>query len=73
MSKTLIVILEDSLFFSLPNKPIFHEVIEYMVERDFVVYDIWGVLRRPLDGAVAQVGVCFVKGDGALHQSKQWA
>jgi FkbM family methyltransferase len=71
---TEVYILEVSLFsFSdLPNIPIFTDVINFMLNRDYVVYDFPGFLRRPLDGALGQCDICFVKKNSFLRSSNDW-
>jgi FkbM family methyltransferase len=71
--KTEIYILEVSLYEFSKGMPIFHEVINFMFERGYVAYDFPGFLRRPLDGALSQCDICFVKKDGFLRTSKEWA
>ena len=67
-------ILEVSLFSfeDVPGMPTFSDVVTFMLERGYVVYDFPGFLRRPLDGALGQCDVCFVKADSFLRKSKQW-
>ncbi len=43
-----------------------------MFERGYVIYDIPGYLRRPLDGALAQLDICFVKSNSFLRNSIKW-
>lgn len=71
---TEVFILEVSLFpfNDGPGMPTFADVINFMLERDYVVYDFPGFLRRPLDGALGQCDVCFVKRDGFLRRSNDW-
>jgi len=68
-------ILEVSLFsFSdVPGMPVFADIINFMLERDYVVYDFPGFSRRPLDGALAQCDICFVKRNGFLRSSNDWS
>ncbi|ASU36290.1 FkbM family methyltransferase [Mucilaginibacter xinganensis] len=72
--KTEVFILEASLFsFSdVTGMPIFSEVMNFMLERDYLVYDFAGFSRRPLDGALGQCDICFVKRDGFLRSSNEW-
>ena len=72
---TEVYIVEVSLFpFSgVPGVPIITDVINFMLNRDYVVYDFPGFLRRPLDGALAQCDICFVKKNGFLKESNDWA
>ena len=72
---TEVYILEASLFsFSdLPGAPILSDVINFMSERDYVIYDFPGFLRRPFDGALGQCDICFVKRNGFLRASNVWS
>ncbi len=69
---TEVFILETSLFQFLDNMPIFHEVIAFMAERGYLAYDFPGFLRRPYDGTLGQVDVCFAKQDGVLRTTNRW-
>lgn len=70
---TEVYILEVSLFASdSPGMPIFSDVINFMLQRNYVVYDFPGFLRRPSDGALAQCDICFVKSDGMFRKSNNW-
>jgi hypothetical protein len=40
-----------------------------MKDRGFVAYDLFGAHTRPLDGALAQVDIVFVKERGRFRQS----
>jgi FkbM family methyltransferase len=72
IGKTEVFILEVSLFAFLNRQPIFHEVIAFMADRGYYVYDFIDFLRRPYDGALGQVDVCFVKSDGFLRAENCW-
>jgi FkbM family methyltransferase len=69
---TEVFILEISLFEFIKEQPIFHEVVAFMAERGYLVYDFPGFLRRPLDGALGQIDVCFVKQSGLLRKENLW-
>lgn len=71
---TEVFILEVSLFaFGTGDKmPEFAEVIKFMHDRGYVAYDFPGFLRRPLDNALGQCDVCFVKENGFLRESHNW-
>jgi FkbM family methyltransferase len=66
-------ILEVALHEFYPNTPLFSTVIDFMRERNYVVYDFPGFLRRPLDGALGYCYVCFVKADGIFRTSDKWS
>jgi FkbM family methyltransferase len=64
-----VVVLEVSLFQFVEDGPELHDVVALMKERGFVVYDLFGGHTRPLDGALAQVDLVFVKETGPFRQS----
>ncbi|MBW4524948.1 MAG: FkbM family methyltransferase [Phormidium tanganyikae FI6-MK23] len=67
-----VFILEVFLFPFLPGQPIFDQVISFMRDRGYVVYDFPGFSRRPLDGALGQCDICFVKENSFLRTSTSW-
>jgi FkbM family methyltransferase len=71
--RTELFILETSLFPFLPNQPLTREVIAFMAERDYELYDITEYLRRPYDGALGQVDLAFVKRHGFFRASNRWS
>jgi FkbM family methyltransferase len=73
LKKCEVVILETTLFNTFMDGPLFHEVVAYMAERDFCVYEITGQLYRPLDGALMQVDVVFVPRNSALRRYHAYA
>ncbi len=72
LPRTEAVVLETSLMRFHKLDPELHEVIAYMRERGFAVYDVCGGLRRPLDGALAQLDVTFVPTDGRLRADNRF-
>jgi FkbM family methyltransferase len=67
-------IMETSLipFADVPGMPVLAEVISFMKDRGYEVYDFGGFLRRPLDGALAQCDICFVRSNGMFRKSNNW-
>ena len=70
--KTELFILEVSLFKFADNVPPVHEVVSFMAERGYWVYDLCGYLRRPFDGALGQVDLAFAREAGVLRNSNRW-
>jgi len=68
-----VVILEVSFFKFLKDAPEFFDVINYMNNRNFVVYDVFDGHNRPIDGALAQRDILFVKENGRFRQTHSWA
>lgn len=71
--ETELFILETSLYEFMPGQPLVRDVISFMGDRGYEIYDITESLRRPLDGALAQVDLAFAKRDGTLRKSNQWS
>lgn len=67
------VILEVSFFRFFDGIPIFDEVVAYMKNHGFVVYDIVAGNTRPLDNALGQKDLIFVRTDGRFRQSQKWS
>lgn len=70
--KTEVFIIESSFFEFIEGTPLFSEVVSFMAERGYEVYDFPGFLRRPYDNALGQVDICFVKRNGILRSSNAW-
>lgn len=64
LHKTEVIVLEVSMFQFMKEAPEFSDVIFYMKEHGFVAYDIVLGLDRPLDNALGQIDVVFVKENG---------
>jgi FkbM family methyltransferase len=73
LKQTEVVILEVSLFEMLIDGPQLFDVMVYMKQRGFVLYDTWGFLYRPYDGALAQMDIAFVREDGIFRRSHAYA
>lgn len=69
---TEVFILEVSLFKFHKQTPTFKDVIKFMDEKGYEVYDFPGYLRRPFDGALGQVDICFARKNGLLRESNEW-
>lgn len=72
--KTEVFIIEVS-FYSFGDDigfPVFSDIVNFMLAKDYVVYDFPGFLRRPYDGALAQCDICFVKRNGFLRNTNRW-
>ena len=67
-----VVIVETSLIATLKNGPEFADVVALMKASNFVLFDITGVMRRPLDQALAQIDAVFVPSDSPLRRDHRW-
>ena len=67
------VVLETTLFGTLVGGPQLYDVIVKMKEYGFVVYDIYGLTYRPLDQALLQADIVFVREQGRFRESHVFA
>lgn len=72
LEESELVVLEVSLFQLFVDGPQFYDAVNYMKERQFVVYDIFGWHTRLLDGALAQVDLAFVKENGQFRKHHRY-
>ena len=61
------VVIESTAFGQI------NEVIDFMRDQDFAIYDILDHLYRPLDGALWQVDIAFVKREGRFRTQSSYA
>jgi FkbM family methyltransferase len=65
------VVCEVSFMQFAPGMPLIGDVMSFMAGRGFVAYDLIGLLHRPLDGALAQADVLFLRADNPLRAGVQ--
>ncbi len=68
LPETELVLLEVQLFQFFKQGPQFFDVISYMKSKGFVLYDIYDLIYRPFDGALAAVDAAFVKENGYFRK-----
>jgi FkbM family methyltransferase len=73
LRETEAVMIEVSLISPMIGGPQLFNVVEWMKRAGFVVYDIYGFLHRPLDGALWQVDLVFVREEGLFRTSNAFA
>lgn len=67
------VLLEVSLFRFFQGGPDICDVIAYMRSRGFAPYDVHELQYRPLDNALSQVDIVFVKENGLFRRRHHFA
>jgi FkbM family methyltransferase len=67
------LVLETTTFSIYDNATTFSDVIRYLDERGFVVYEIFEPKYRPLDGAMHQIDVAFVQRKGRFRREHAYA
>lgn len=65
------VLLEVAVIEINQGAPLLHDVVAFMKARGYVTYDILEIHRRPLDKALNQVDMMFIKEHSQLIASKQ--
>lgn len=70
---TEVIALEVSLFKLMKDAPDFYEIINYMKKNGFVAYDILRGFYWPLDNALGQVDIVFVKEEGRFRRDHRYA
>lgn len=71
--ETEVVVLEVSLFEFMKESPQFYDVVSYMKNLGFVAYDIILGWNRPLDNALGQIDIVFVKESGLFRQDHSYS
>jgi FkbM family methyltransferase len=74
LAKAQAVLIELSLIEVNAGAPLLDEALSFMRAAGFVAYDILEIHRRPLDGAMNQIDVLFVREESPLRADKRhWA
>lgn len=68
------VFIVETLLFSGGNPmwPELREVVDFMGERGYEIYDVTSFLRKPSDGSLGQIDFAFVKRDGVFRRNIGW-
>lgn len=67
------VLMEVSFIDIYKGCPLVHDVLKFMHERGFVVFDICTLMRRPLDKSLFQSDFLFVKETSEFRSDKRWS
>jgi FkbM family methyltransferase len=67
-----VVLTEVSLLPLYEGAPILHEVVAFMADAGFRVYDFCSERRRPLDDALFQTDLLFVRSSSPMAGAKPW-
>ena len=68
-----VVIVEASTISTLEGAPEIFDIVAEMRSLGFVIYDILGLRRRPLDNALAQVDLLFVPESSPFRADHRWS
>lgn len=67
-----VVQMEVSLIDVNVGAPLVRDVVAFMSNLDFDLYDITSLIRRPTDDALWQIDALFARQDSPLTSSKKW-
>lgn len=73
LSEAEVVLMEVSIIELYQNSPVLNDVTAFMTDHGFRTYDICSLLRRPLDSALCQIDIIFVKEDSRFLAQKIWS
>ncbi|MBK8284631.1 MAG: FkbM family methyltransferase [Ahniella sp.] len=68
-----VILAEVNLLDIHKDVPLVHEVSNWLADHGFVSFDVAGLTRRPLDRALWQMDLVFVRRDGRFRMDKRWA
>jgi FkbM family methyltransferase len=63
---------ELSLLPLVPGGPLLHDMVTYLRERGFVMFDVEEIIHGPRDGAVWQIDALFCRVDSPLRTERTW-
>ncbi len=66
------IVIETSALATIEDGPELFDVMQKLKAFGFVLYDVLGLTRRPLDQALAQLDLAFVREDSPLRQDRRW-
>ena len=72
LDKIEVIVLEVSMFEFMKKTPVFYDIINYMKKINFVAYDIDLAWNRPLDDALGQLNIVFVKEKGFFRNNHSY-
>jgi FkbM family methyltransferase len=70
LPKVDVFIIESNVF--APAGDDVHRIMAFLSARNFVLYDIADIIRRPIDNALGQLDLVFVREDSPFRQEKRW-
>jgi hypothetical protein len=71
MSACEAILLEVSFVPLFPGIPLMHDVVEFMRQRGFFVYDVMGIYRMPHDDVLGQLDLMFVRSGHPLRETHE--
>jgi hypothetical protein len=69
---TEVFVIEVNLFVFMPGCPRVHEIVQFMADRGYYLFDLAGSLRRPFENDLGQLDLVMVSGKSPLIASSRW-
>ena len=66
------IIVETSAIATVADAPEIFDVIAFLRREGFVIFDLLGLARRPLDHALAQIDLLLVKEESPFRADRRW-
>jgi len=68
-----LIVVEVSAIATLKDAPEVAEVVAEFAALGWVLYDVVALTRRPLDGALGQLDLAFVKAGSPFREDRRWS
>jgi FkbM family methyltransferase len=68
-----VIIVESSVIATIKHGPEISDIVGFLKQKGFALYDVLGHTRRPLDKAMAQLDLVFVKADSPFRADRRWS
>jgi FkbM family methyltransferase len=69
---TAVFIIEVNLYVFMPGCPRVHEIVQFMADRGYTLFDLAGSLRRPFEDDLGQLDLVLVAEKSPLIASSRW-
>lgn len=73
LQSTEVFIIEVNLYEFMRGCPRVHEIVSFFAKREFYLFDIAGMLRRPFGNDLAQMDLVFVSSRSILGSTNRWS
>lgn len=73
LGQVRLILAEVNLLDIHRGVPLLSDLVPWLAARGFVAFDVAGLTRRPLDGALWTVDLVFVRIDDPIRADKRWA
>lgn len=72
LKKTELLIVETSLYNFREYRPDFYQIVDFLYQNEYLLYDVLDFHYRPYDGALGMCDLAFAKKGGHLMKTNRW-